>query len=121
MLKIHSAVCAAMLLAAPGTARAAGDAARGEEIYHACQDCHSLDANDVGPKHRGVFGRAAGSVPDYAYSMALKNSKIVWNETTLDKWLAGPMTFVPGSKMGFLLSDAKARADVIEFLKEKAK
>ena len=26
-----------------------GDAARGETLYEACQDCHSLDKNDVGP------------------------------------------------------------------------
>jgi len=121
MPRLLSAACAAMMLAAPAVAKAAGDATRGETIYHACQDCHSLDANDVGPKHRGVFGRVAGTAPDYAYSAALKNSKIVWDEKTLDKWLTNPMEFVPGAKMGFLLDDAQARADVIQYLKEKAK
>ncbi len=111
---------AAMLLTA-SAAHAAGDATRGEQIYQSCQDCHSLDENEVGPKHRGVFGRAAGTVPDYDYSEALKNAKIVWNETTLDQWLKNPQGFVPGSRMAFRLNEAKDGADVIEYLKEKAK
>jgi cytochrome c len=106
---------------ASGTARAAGDVAHGEELYQACQDCHSLDTNDVGPKHRGVFGRKAGSVPDYSYSPALKNSNIVWTEANLDQWLADPQKFVPGAKMFFHLENPQDRADVIEYLKERVK
>ena len=98
-----------------------GDPARGEQLYEACTDCHSLDKNDVGPRHRGVFGRRAGSLPDYSYSEALKSSKIVWNEETLDKWLTDPQALVPGKKMFFHLDNAQDRADVIAFLKERAK
>ena len=58
----HIALGAALMLAAAESARAAGDAARGEQLYVGCQDCHSLDKNDVGPRHRGVFGRKAGSL-----------------------------------------------------------
>jgi cytochrome c len=121
MRNCKTAIYLATMLMMTGVAHAAGDATRGEQIYQSCQDCHSLDDNEVGPKHRGVFGRAAGAVPDYDYSEALKNAKIVWNETTLDQWLTNPQVFVPGSKMAFHLTDAKDRADVIEYLKEKAK
>ena len=93
----------------------------GEELYQACTDCHSLDKNDVGPRHRGVYGRKAGSLPDYPYSDALKSSNIVWNEETLDKWLTDPQTFVPGVKMFFHLDTSQDRADVIAYLKERAK
>ena len=62
-----------------------GDAARGETLYEACQDCHSLDKNDVGPRHRGVFGRKAASLPDYDYSDALKSAKIEWNEEKIGR------------------------------------
>ncbi len=106
---------------AGGAARAAGDVAHGEELYQACQDCHSLDTNDVGPKHRGVFGRKAGSVADYSYSPGLKNSNIVWTEANLDQWLADPQKFVPGAKMFFHLDNPQDRADVIEYLKERVK
>jgi cytochrome c2 len=95
--------------------------ARGETLYEACQDCHSLDKNDVGPRHRGVFGRKATSLPDYDYSDALKSTKIVWNEETLDKWLTDPQAVAPGAKMFFHLDNPQDRADVIAYLKERAK
>ncbi len=108
---------AAFLAAGPAFAAGlVGDPGRGENIYEACTDCHSLDKNDVGPRHRGVFGRKAGSLPDYNYSDALKSSNIVWNEETLDKWLTDPQAFVPGVKMYFHLGSAQDRADVIAYL-----
>ena len=123
-MKLAIVVLAAAIAASPAAAApawAAGDAARGEQLYEACQDCHSLDKNDVGPRHRGVYGRKAGSLPDYAYSDALKSSSIVWNEETLDKWLTDPQAFVPGVRMFFHLADPQDRADVIAYLKERAK
>ncbi|MGC2787327.1 MAG: c-type cytochrome [Roseiarcus sp.] len=87
----------------------------------ACQDCHSLDKNDVGPRHRGVFGRRAASLPDYDYSDALKSANIVWNEETLDKWLTDPQAVAPGAKMFFHLDNPQDRADVIAYLRERAK
>lgn len=119
-----SAAVAALLLttAARDSSAWAGDAARGEELYNSrCFACHSLDANRVGPMHRGVFGRKAGSVPDYEYSKALKNSGVVWYRDTLDRWLTNPSSFVPGSKMGFRVSEPEDRADIISFLEERAK
>ncbi|WP_024275300.1 c-type cytochrome [Hyphomicrobium sp. 802] len=118
--KLLVAVAVGIFIIVP-SARAAPSAAHGEDIYQSCQDCHSLDTNDVGPKHRGVFGRKAGAVPDYSYSVALKTSGIVWTEDTLDKWLADPQKLVPGAKMFFHLDAAQDRADVIEYLKERAK
>ena len=116
---VLAAFCA---LACPAAAASlAGDPARGEQLYQACTDCHSLDKNDVEPRHRGVFGRKAGSLLDYDYSDALKSANIVWNEETLDKWLTDPQAFVPGVKMFFHLDNPQDRADVIAFLKERAK
>ena len=112
----------AALFAAPvSAAQAAGEAPHGETLYQGCQDCHSLDKNDVGPKHRGVFGRKAGTVADYEYSDAVRNSGVVWSEATLDKWLTDPQAFIPGSKMFYHLDNPKDRADVIAFLQERAK
>ena len=122
MIQITKCAAIAVLsLFASGRALATPDASHGEEVYQSCQDCHSLDTNDLGPKHRGVFGRKSGSVPDYSYSPALKNSGLTWNEETLDKWLTDPQKLVPGSKMFFHLDAAKDRADVIEYLKERAR
>lgn len=95
---------------------ATGDPVRGAELYPACQGCHALDDNDVGPKHRGVVGRPAGSVPGYAYSAALKGSGIVWTPASLDAWLTNPQAMVPGAKMYFSVARAQDRADIIAFL-----
>jgi cytochrome c len=123
-MKLMPILCAAAGMAAAmttcGGAYAAGDAAHGEVLYQGCQDCHSIDDNGVGPRHKGVFGRTAGTQPGYSYSTALKQSGVVWNEETLDKWLTNPQGFIPGVKMFYHLAKPQDRADVIEFLKEKA-
>jgi cytochrome c len=97
----------------------AGDPGRGKTLYQACEACHSVDENDLGPKHRGVVGRRAGSVADYNYSVALKNSGLTWDAPTLDRWLTNPSALVPGTKMFFQISDPQSRADVIAFLGEQ--
>ena len=99
----------------------AADADRGATLYEErCTGCHSLDANRVGPKHRGVFGRKAGSVPDFRYSNGLGNSTVVWDETTLDRWLANPQGFIAGARMGFRVGEAADRADLIAYLKRES-
>jgi len=108
------------LLLATGSACAA-DAERGRELYEArCIGCHSIEANRVGPMHRGVFGRKAGSVADFAYSPALRSSSVIWGEETLDRWLANPQRLIPGQRMNFSVSRAEDRADLIAYLKGAA-
>lgn len=101
-----------------GDIRLNGDPVHGKELYQGCQACHSVDENDLGPRHRGVVGRRAGSVEDYSYSPALKNSGLTWNELMLDRWLTNPSALVPGTKMFFKVDDPQARADIIAYLKE---
>lgn len=94
-----------------------GDAVRGKTVYEdSCTGCHSLDANRIGPAHRGVVGRKAGVAKGFAYSPALTKSKITWTPEKLDAWLQGPRKLVPGARMAFQLSDAQQRADVIAYL-----
>jgi len=105
-------------MVAPITVQAEGDAAKGKEIYESrCFACHSVDSNRVGPMHMGVFGRKAGSVADFEYSKALKKSKVVWDDRTLDQWLTNPEKLIPGQAMGFQVTEAADRADVIAYLK----
>jgi cytochrome c len=115
------AIAAGLLLAGGAAARADGDVARGEQLYRGCEDCHSIDKNEVGPMHRGVVGRTAGTVPGYNYSVALKKSNLVWTEDNLDKWLTNPQSLVLGTKMFYKVNDAQDRADLIAFLKDRAK
>jgi cytochrome c len=122
ILAIAAAFSGAFALAeAPGAAPLSGDPTHGKTLYQACAACHSVDENDIGPMHRGVVGRRAGSVPDYNYSPALKNSGITWDEAQLDRWLINPSAMVPGTKMFFKLDDAQMRADIIAYLKTQNK
>jgi cytochrome c len=119
---IGCAVIAGTLIAAASLAAVnnlVGDPGRGKALYQACEACHSIDENDLGPRHRGVVGRRAGSVEDYAYSTALKNSGLTWDEPTLDRWLTNPSALVPGTKMFFQIGDAQSRADLIAYLREQ--
>lgn len=101
---------------APATA--APDVAHGEQVYARCQACHALAYDRVGPRHCGLIGRTAGSVPGFTYSAAMKNSHIVWTDKTLDRFLTSPLKMVPGTAMTYDgVPDAKDRADLIAYLK----
>jgi cytochrome c len=122
-MKVNHASLVALTIAAAGAVLAApmprhGDATHGKALYQSCEACHSIEDNDVGPKHRGVVGRRAGAVAGYTYSAALKSANITWDEASLDNWLANPSALVPGTKMFFKLDDPQARADIIAYLKE---
>ncbi len=91
---------------------------RGEQVYARCQACHALAQDRVGPHHCGLLGRRAGSVPGFAYSQAMKDSRITWDEKTLDQFLSGPLKTMPGTSMTYDgVPDAKDRADLIAYLR----
>jgi len=118
-MKPRVAFALALGAAAASAAWAAGDPARGEEVYTRCLACHALASDRVGPRHCGLIGRRAGSVPGFAYSEAMKKSKLVWDEKTLDRFLAKPMKVVPGTAMTYDgVPDAKDRADLIAYLRK---
>lgn len=115
----------AMALAAAGSAlastaaEAAGDAAAGKVAFKKCELCHSPEAGKtkIGPSLFGVVGRESAGVSGYAYSDAMKAFKHIWDEATLDSYLADPRKVVPGTKMIFVgIKDQKERADVIAYL-----
>jgi cytochrome c len=113
----RGAILLAYAAAATGAAYAAGDPAHGEEVYTRCLACHALASDRVGPHHCGLIGRRAGSVPGFAYTDAMKKSKLVWDDKTLDRFLAHPMKVVPGTAMTYDgVPDAKDRADLIAYL-----
>ena len=100
-----------------------GDAARGEKIYDRCIACHAIDRDRTGPRHAGLFGRRAGSLPNFPYSAAMKGAGdkgLVWNDDTLDKFLESPTKYIPGTRMGYAgVKDSQERADLIAYLKHE--
>jgi len=95
----------ALLVAAGDFPQArAADTAAGEAVFARCKICHSLAAgghNGVGPNLHGVFGRKAGSVGNFPYSVAMRNSGVVWRDDTLAQYLHDPRSFIPGNRMAF--------------------
>lgn len=95
-----------------------GDAAKGEVDFVTCKTCHDPAVNKIGPHLAGVVGRKAGSVADFSYSAANKNSGITWTPEKLFQYLEKPQRVVPGTKMTFAgFADPQKRADVIAYLK----
>ena len=98
-----------------------GDAMRGKDVFEKrCTGCHAMEQDREGPRLRGFFGRAAGTVPNFDYSPALQKAHIVWDDTTLDQWLADPDVLVPGNNMEFHVAKAQERRDLIRYLRESA-
>ena len=100
----------------------AADPVNGKKVFKKCVACHSLQEgkNKMGPHLNNLVGRKAGSVEGYKYSKAMKNSGVVWNEESLDKFLTKPRKFIPKTKMAFRgIKNKSLRDDLISFLKHK--
>ena len=114
-----------LILAAAAPAAAEGDAARGKRVFNKCKACHLLEdtgKKKIGPHLAGIFGRKAGAIAGFRYSKAMKKADIVWDEKTIDAYIAAPRKFLKGNKMAFAgVRKAKDRADVIAYLKEKTR
>jgi cytochrome c len=116
---VRTTLVALGLVIAAGAAQA-GDAAKGKVTFQRCAICHRVDkdgGNGLGPNLFGIVGRKAGSVANFAYSVAMKNSGIVWSTDKLDPYIEHPSAVVPGNHMAFAgISDAGQRADVVAYL-----
>jgi cytochrome c oxidase assembly protein subunit 11 len=97
------------------------DPADGRDLFNEqCTACHALDVDKYGPKLGGVFGRRAGASPGYDYSPALKSAGLTWSADNLNRWLAGPKTFIPGVKMPVSVPDPIARRDIVAYLRQES-
>jgi cytochrome c len=101
-----------------------GDATAGAVVFKKCATCHVVesDTNKVGPSLNKVFGRKAGTHPDFAYSPAMKaagEGGLVWDETVLRDYLHNPKAKVKGTKMAFVgVKDDQEITDLIAYLKQ---
>jgi cytochrome c len=124
VMKLSGILSGAVILlpfALVAQAQGVGDAQRGAQVFVQCKSCHSLEAgkNMVGPSLHGLFGRKSGSVPGFAYSPAMKNANVTWNDDTLSKYLADPKAFVPGDKMVFAgIKDPSKLGDLLAYLNQ---
>ena len=97
------------------------DLVKGKKVFKKCVACHSLQEgkNKIGPSLYNLLGRKAGSVDGYKYSKAMKNSDVVWDEESLDKFLTKPRKFIKRTKMSFWgIKKKSLRDDLISFFKQ---
>lgn len=97
-------IAAAVITVATAASAVAQDVEKGQNSFKKCLPCHRIgpDAkNLVGPELNGLDGRKAGTVPNFNYSDANKNSGIVWNEETFKEYIKDPRAKIPGTKMTF--------------------
>ena len=125
MARLVVLILAAIAITTAATARAespSGDPEQGAKLFRACTMCHSLapGRSMTGPSLAGIWGREAGSQRGFErYSPALKTSRLVWDQNTLDAWLKAPQRLVPHTSMLFPgIADARQRADLVAFLRE---
>jgi cytochrome c len=116
---------AAVIALCPGNAGAQeGDPTAGAVVFKKCATCHIVDSdtNKVGPSLNKLFGRKAGTHPDFAYSAGMKaagEGGLVWDETVLRDYLHNPRAKVKGTKMAFVgLKDDQEITDLIAYLKQ---
>src|ERR1700685_1771861 len=97
-------VAAALSIGVGAGTASAQDAASGANVFHQCQVCHSIGPgaqNKLGPELNGLDGRHSGTVANFSYSDANKNSGIVWGEATFKQYIKAPSAMVPDTKMFF--------------------
>lgn len=101
----------------------AADAEAGAKLFKRCGTCHTVleGKNRVGPSLYGVYGRAAGSLEGFRFSPAMTAfgaGGAVWDDATLDTFIANPRTAVPKTRMASPpMKSAEDRANVIAYLK----
>ncbi|HVI89282.1 MAG TPA: c-type cytochrome [Dongiaceae bacterium] len=91
-----------LLLTGYAATAQAQDAAAGEKLFVKCKSCHQVGEtakNAMGPELNGLFGRAAGSVPGFNYSPAMKAAGFTWDDASFAAFLQDPKGKVPGTKM----------------------
>ena len=105
----------------PQTSQQGAEDVSGQQAFNnACRTCHMVREGDnrLGPNLHKVVGRKAGSLPDYAFSSAMKEADFVWDEQKLDRFIANPDEVVPGNNMKPFggLPSSDDRKKIIAFL-----
>jgi cytochrome c2 len=119
---IFGAVAVSVTCLAAARALAQADPAAGQGVFsQKCASCHTVTPDLahglLGPNLVGVIGRPAGTMAGWDFSPVLKESKMIWTDENLNKWLTDSAAFVAGAKMDLKVPSRIEREDVIAYLK----
>ena len=93
---------------------------KGQATAKQCQACHTFEKggpNRVGPNLWNIVNRTRASEAGFNYSAAMKGKSGNWSFDELNKFLANPRSYIPGTAMTFAgLTRPEQRADVIDYL-----
>ena len=96
----------------------------GAIVAKKCAACHTLEKggpNRVGPNLYGIVGEPRGKGHDFNFSAAMKAKGGTWTLDELDKFLAGPKEYIPGTAMSFAgIPKDTDRADLIAYLRKNS-
>jgi cytochrome c len=127
MFLISALIGMACILSSPSALPQASQGVEGDSgqlaFNNACRTCHMVREGDnrLGPNLHRIVGRKAGSLPDYAFSSAMKEAGFVWDEDKLDRFIASPDQVVPGNSMKPYggLSSSDDRKKIITYLAQQ--
>ena len=105
------------------TLLASASTEKGQATAKQCAACHTFEKggpNRVGPNLYGIVGANKAHLPNFNYSAAMKAKGGDWSLEELNKYLANPRGYVPGTNMTFAGLRDSARADVIAYLNSLA-
>ncbi|MDR7298950.1 glucose/arabinose dehydrogenase [Pelomonas aquatica] len=105
----------------------AQDPALGQRLFDSnCAMCHTATPDRralMGPGLHGIVGRKLASMPGFGYSAALAGLGAqgrAWTTAELDRFLADPSAYAPGTSMPISMADAAQRQSLLAYLEKLA-